>query len=349
MVRSPVIRIFKIACLAIGLVCAEQRNELTRALQLAQQEKYAEAANMLRGLLARDPNDAEARYNLALALMAMGKSQEALTTVRGWRGDPNAVPFRYLRGKLEAALNKNEDAEKDLAFAVEAEPRREAYVLDLGIFYIRHQNFVEAISTLKRGAQYHPESVYVLLSLALAQSFAGRTADATGTARQILKIQPEFGPARLVLAHALYMDADYSGCERETSAAIHAGSSIPYVFYLRAASRSKLNSTDWDGMLADLDAAQKSIPDCAICWLLRSKIDQARGNLSAGIADLEHVVRTNPSFSQAWSRLAMLYQRANRIEDANHARERYQRVRAKEQVDEEKQLAERYLLSGLAP
>ncbi|MGI8961808.1 MAG: tetratricopeptide repeat protein [Bryobacteraceae bacterium] len=343
------IRILQIAFVAVGLIWTEQRNDgLARALQLAQQEKYADAADIFRSILVRNPDDAEARYNLSLALMALGKPQEALSTLQGWRDASNTVPFRYLRGKLEASLNKDKDAEKDLVFAAEAKPEREPYVLDLGIFYIRHQSFVQAISTLKRGLRYHPDSVYILLSLALAQSFAG-TADATETARRILKTNPEFGPARLVLAHALYMDGDYSGCEGETSTAVRAGNRNPYLFYLRAASRSKLNSTDWGDMLADLDTVQKSIPDCTICWLVRSKVDEARGDLSAAISDLEHIVSTHPSFRPAWSRLAMLYKRANRTKDSNRAREMYQRMRAKEELDGEKQLAERYLLSGGVP
>jgi len=75
----------------------------------------------------------------------------------------------------------------------------------------------------------------------------------------------------------------------------------------------------------------------------------SEGDWPGMLADLEHLVRNNPDFGQAWSHLAMLYQRTNRTEDANRAREMYQRVRAKEQVDEEKTLAERYLLSGVAP
>lgn len=101
--------------------------------------------------------------------------------------------------------------------------------------------------------------------------------------------------------------------------------------------------------MADLDLAQKSIPDCEMCWLLRSKIDQARGNFAAAISDLEQIVRTDPNFGQAWSRLALLYQRAGRTKEAIDARERYRTIQAKEQLDAEKRLAERYLLRGVAP
>ncbi len=342
------IRFFTLAIFAVGLIFAQQSDdELARALQLAQQEKYAEAAGILQTLLTRNPANAEARYNLALALLALGKPQDALHTIEGWRGDPDAVPFRYLRGKLEASAGKDQAAEKDLIFAAKAQPQEEAYGLDLGMFYIRHQNFVGAIAILKQAAQYHPDSNYILLALALAQSFAGKTAYSIETARRILKSNPGFSEARLVLAHALYMDGDYSGCEKQSSAAIQAGDSNPYLSYLRAASRFKLNSTDWNAILADLDSSQKSIPDCEICWLLRSKVDQARGDQSSAISDLEHIVSTNAGFAQAWPRLAVLYQRAGRTNDAVRARAMYQKLRMNEQLDAEKRLAQRYLLGSL--
>jgi len=117
----------------------------------------------------------------------------------------------------------------------------------------------------------------------------------------------------------------------------------PYLYYLDASILVKLQSRQYDRIFRALSIAQRKIPACSLCYLTASKAHQAQGNFEAAIADLENATRSDPSFSEAWYRLAFLYRRVGRTADASQAQDRFQELKADKEGREVQMLRENFL------
>lgn len=337
-------------CLASGTLQNAFDALLESGVKLAQQERYGEAVELFEKCIARNPASFEAHYNLALALLSLERFPEARQAMESVTVASPREQFAryYLLGKIDAALGKLPEARRELSLAFEGSPDEANYALDLGLLMIRQHDYQHATQVFTRAAQIHPQSAYVLLGLAMAQAFGGKPAEAAVTCKQILRSQPAFPPAELLSAFSHYMAGEYEEAARVAASGLRSSSPSPYSYYVHAAALLKLNSTEYARMLRELDAAERGIPSCTLCYFERSKVHQAAGDMPAAIADLETLVtRIAPDFDQAWYRLATLYQRAGRQQDSNRARARFEAIKAKN-ADPDTELIRTLLLPSLA-
>jgi cytochrome c-type biogenesis protein CcmH/NrfG len=120
-----------------------------------------------------------------------------------------------------------------------------------------------------------------------------------------------------------------------------------YLYYLHAALLLKRQSKAYDRILRELAVAARALPACSLCYLAASKAHEAEGEPARAIADLETAVRVDPGFSEAWYRLAPLYQRAGRAAQATRARGEFQKLKATKQ-DRETEMLRRMFLETLS-
>jgi tetratricopeptide (TPR) repeat protein len=336
-------------CLAFGTLQNSFDSLLESGVKLAQQERYEEAVELFQKCVQKDPASFEAHYNLALALFALERFPEARQAIENVAvaRRPEKLARYYLLGKIDVALGNLPEARRELSTALEGSPDEENYALDLGLLMIRQSDYRQATEVFTRAAEVHSQSAYVLLGLAMAQAFGGKPADAAATCKQILKSDPAFSPAKLLRAFSHYMSGEYEEAERVAASGLRSSPASPYLYYVHAATLLKLNSTDYARMLRDLDAAERGIPSCTLCYFARSKVHQAAGDVPAAIADLETLVTSiTPDFDQAWYRLAVLYQRVGREIESNRARARFDAIKAR-QVDPDTELIRSMLLPSL--
>jgi tetratricopeptide (TPR) repeat protein len=322
---------------------------LETGAKLADRELFEMACAVFARSVSDYPRSFEARYNLALADFAMRRFSEAQAALDAAPelSKEQQLSREYLRGKLYDALGKTDLAEKSLVAAYRGAPQQENFALDLGLYYLRRHLYAKALETLKAAAKYHPDSIYLGLGLGLAQVLGDDPPRAVATCRRILAKEPDFGPARLLLVLAFYMNGENQNCATETAAALRQPGAPPYLYYLHAASLLRLNSIEYAVMLHDLDEANRGIPGCAFCYFAQSKLHQEMGDEGAAITDLEQLVtRIDPEFSQGWYRLANLYQHAGRQDDAARARARFRSIKT-EQTDRETEYLRRVFLSAL--
>jgi tetratricopeptide (TPR) repeat protein len=338
---------------ALEAMLAQPHVELDVLLETGAKLADRELFELAHAVFARSVNDYprsfEARYSLALADFALRRFSEAQTTLDGAPelSKEQQLSREYLRGKLYDALGQTDLAEKSFLTAFRGAPQQENFALDLGLHYMRRHLYAKALETLKAAAKYHPDSTYLELGLGLAQVLGDDPPRAVATCRRILAREPNFAPARLLLVLAFYMNGENQNCAAETAAALRQPGAPPYLYYLHAASLLKLNSKEYAVMLRDLDEANRGIPGCAFCYFAQSKVHQEVGDEGAAIADLEQLVtRVDPEFSQGWYRLANLYQRAGRQDDAARARSRFRSIKT-EQTDRETEYLRKVFLSAL--
>ena len=304
---------------------------LSSGIRLAQEERYAEAADIFRRCLLQDPNSFEAHYDLALALFALGRLPESRQAI-------DQVPLQttaetdarqYLLGKIDDAAGDTVRAREELSAAFRATSTDENRAIDYGVFLLRQGDYRTAAATFSGAMEVHRQSLYVQLGLAMAQAFGGLRTDAVLTCRRILQIRPNFSPALLLMAFAHYMSGAYPEAERVAAKGLQQSSPAPYLYYLHAAALEKMNSTSYHEMLGQLEEAERGIVSCTLCYFVSSKVHERAGDFPAAVADLRILVtRVAPGFDQAWYRLGVLYRREGREAEARAAFARFRTIRA---------------------
>lgn len=275
---------------------------LQAGVKLAQLELYVEASQAFARCVQDYPELFEGHCNLALAELALGKFPEALAAIEKAPdiSKQQEVAGLYLRGKIEDAMGKTREAEQDLSAAFAQAPQEENYALDLGLFYLRQRVYQKASEVFERGAAFQTSSPFLLLGLSLGRYLGGHPAEAVETCRRILQAQPDFSPARVLMAFALYVDGKFEEAEKVTAAGLGAPHPFPYLYYIHAATLLKLQSKEYERMLGDLALATRAIASCSLCYLTQSKVHQAMGDAVAAITDLEKAVTLDPAFPEAW-------------------------------------------------
>jgi tetratricopeptide (TPR) repeat protein len=320
---------------------------LRTGVSLAEHDMYSEAARVFERCVRDSPQLFEGYYNLAFAELALKKNPEALATLAK---TPRFTEFSevartYLRGKIEAALGKNAEAERDLATAFAAAPREENYALDLGLFYLRVYNYQQALAVFQKATSLQKNSPFLQLGLGLGQYLGGQEAESIETCRALLAVQPHFSPGRVMMAFALYMQGRIEEAEKTAAQGLRDPNPFPYLYYLDGVCLIKLQSRDYDLMLNDLTIAARAIPRCSLCYLALSKVHQRKGDRAVATADLEKAVRLDPSFAEAWYRLAALYEQAGQAEAARQARGRFEELKGNKANRETEMLRDVFLKS----
>ena len=314
-------------------------------LDFAAKDLYPEAAQAFARCAKEYPAVFEGHYNLALAEFAQQKFPEALAALQAARhgSELQELARSYLRGKIENALGRTAEAERDLSAAFAGAPRQENYALDLGLFYLRERAYAHAVETFERGAAFNPYSPFLALGLALAEFLGGREPQSLETSKKLLELEPDFAPARLLMAFASYMTGNLEQAEQFAAQGLKNPQASGYLYYLHATILLKRQSRDYGQMLEELAVATRSIPRCSLCYLTQSKVHQAWGETSQAITDLETAVRLDPGFAEAWYRLAPLYQSAGRSDDAARARKQFQQLKTEKENRETEMLRSVFL------
>jgi tetratricopeptide (TPR) repeat protein len=238
---------------------------------------------------------------------------------------------------------KTSEAEHDLSDAFAGAPQNSTYGMDLGLFYVHEHAYLGAATVYERAARFNPRSSFLLLGLSLSRFLAGQHEQSIETLRQLLSIQPNFAPAQLLLTFALSAKGKVEDAEKVARQGLNSPHPSPYLYYLDASILVKLASRQYKRIFEELSIAQREIPSCSLCYLTGSKAHQAQGNFEAAVADLETAVRLDPSFPEAWYRLASLYRRVGRSADAARAQDQFQELKADKEGREIQMLRENFL------
>jgi len=298
-------------------------------VSLAKLDLYAEAAQVFARCVHDYPKMFAGYYNLSLAELALRKYHEALDTLNK---APLASPSEelqrtYMRGKVEMGLGQDAQAERDLSAAFAAEPQEENFALDLGLLYIREFKYQQAVNVLQKANSFRRKDPYLQLGLALSQFLAGQSLESVETCRALLAVQPNSSPVRLMMAFGLYIGGKTGEAEKVAAQGLRDRHPSPYLYYLDAVALLKLQSKNTDVIQSDLSHAVREIPGCSLCYLALSKVHERTGEQKIALDDLEKAISLDPSFAEAWYRLALFYDQTGRHTEARQARRRFEELK----------------------
>jgi predicted Zn-dependent protease len=301
---------------------------LAAGFLLAQQERMSEASAVFERCSQQFPSKFEAKYNLALARIALTQYQGALETLNSISpatADEKAS-VQYLTGKILLNTNHLKEAQEKLASAYAQRPKEENYALDLALLYIRSAAYVKAIRVLEPSLAVHPASKDLALELALSQVLAGNYSEGLTICRKLQEQDPALGILRLIAAFAYCEQKNFHSCEAEASAGLVSPQPHPYLYYLRARAGWDAGSTEHARMLEDVSTAIRQMPACRACLLLRSRMFEASGDNDSAITDIKRAVEGDTQDAADWYRLSVLYRKEGRAEEASAALQHYRSI-----------------------
>lgn len=179
---------------------------LARAAIATGRDDDAEA--ILRAAAGRHP-DSDAALELGLLLQRAGRRDEARRLLRPLTALPESpAPRRLARaGRAAGALGRFQEANADLRQAVEGAPDDVAASTAWGELFLGKHNRDDAMRCFQAALRVAPRSVDALLGMARAVSEVN-LAQALGSVRAVLEINPSSPDAHLLLAQVL-IDAGY--------------------------------------------------------------------------------------------------------------------------------------------
>jgi tetratricopeptide (TPR) repeat protein len=167
-------------------------SEGTKANDLLQSGKPAEAVQIYRHMLEENPDNAWTAYNLALALEAMHDLKGAEDVLRkAIEINPKLASIRAELGGLELAEGNLQSAQKLLQSALDLEPELVEARGNLAMLYAKKGDFVSAERLLRQALEDNPKYKEGHLNLGLILAQQNRKSDAEKELDKAVALAPK--------------------------------------------------------------------------------------------------------------------------------------------------------------
>jgi tetratricopeptide (TPR) repeat protein len=171
-------------------------NRLNEATRLTRERRYAEALPVLRGAIAKDPQNAFARQALGNVYAGLNQPAKAIEEYRAYL---NLVPpvayVHHLVAINYLKLGQQEKALDEAAAALAIDPKfADAHILRGSVFESRGR-LDEAIVEFRAAAESDPAKTMIRLDLAKVLTEAGHFDEAEREYDTILRLAPDTPPA----------------------------------------------------------------------------------------------------------------------------------------------------------
>jgi tetratricopeptide (TPR) repeat protein len=276
------------------------------------------ASAKVHDVLTANPGDMAARLLNARLLLADGKQEEALAVAGSIVKDdaeaPQAADAHELAGRIQASLDRPEDAIKEYREVLKRKPKPVAAHLALGQLFLARGDVDQAQSHVNEAlviAPNLPDAHAELIRVLVAKG------DKARAAAEVATLQKQFpnAPAVLKLAGAQQLAAgQIAGARASYTKALQAQPhDLEAVGGLVAADLSERRVKD---AVARIEQSVKTIPPSGALFVLASRVYLAAGDTAKGEEMLRKAIETEPSRLQAYSVLGTLYARQNRLPEA---------------------------------
>jgi tetratricopeptide (TPR) repeat protein len=330
---------------------AQQRGDMPLAVR-----KYEE-------LIRLHPDIIEARANLGIALVSLGRFDEAIAQYRA--ALRQAPGNRDLRLNLALAYYKKgdfPDAADEFSSLHEAEPGNVRIATLLGQCYVRLGRDAEAISLLMPFEKANPDNLDLAWALGSALIRSGHTeeglervekvaerghsAEAYALAADVYIRLNLFDRARSNLDEAMRLNPHLPGLHTLSGTIMdYSGDQKAAAVEFQKALEANPNDFEAQVRLGSLRYAQRKLdaaklhlnraleidPLSSLARYMLARVERAEGQLDAAVKDLEKVVRNDPGWLPPHIELAALYYRLKRPEDGAREKKIVDRLSADEQ------------------
>lgn len=311
-------------------------SEGTKANDLLQSGKAADAAQIYRHMLEEDPESGQTAYNLALALEAMNDNKGAEDTLRNAINiNPKLAKIQSELGRLELGAGDLQSAQKDLQSAIDLEPGLVDARGNLAMVYAKRGDLVTAEKLLRQTLEDDPKYKEGRLNLGLILSQQNRKSEASeefdkaialapndpallstvGKARvqlgnlsegiallkKVVELAPDLAAAHLDLALAFSASYDLNSALVQTSEAVRLAPQSGVAHFYRGRILFDLGHTS--EAQPEFETATRLNPQMAEPMYFLALIDRQEGKYELAASLLEKTVKLQPRNVMAWHML----------------------------------------------
>ncbi len=172
-------------------------------------------------VLARDPNDATAQYNVGTIYLHRNDPQRALAYFeRAVAIRPDYAPAHFNLGTALTSLGRPQEASSHFQRAVEAEPAYLLGYLKMGFVHLKAGRTADAIQQFRAALQLQPENAAARSGLSGALLADGQRDEATSQARTAVELAPDSAAAHNALGAALAQAGQFGEAVEQFEAAV---------------------------------------------------------------------------------------------------------------------------------
>jgi tetratricopeptide (TPR) repeat protein len=293
---------------------------MTAGLGLVDCEEFASAIPVFEKAHQLRPDSAPAAYNLALAQYKSGDLARALETIGG--GGEASPDVLYLRGKIKLGLGQSDGA-GGMVEACRLEPANEAFCANAALVFIRQEKFLDAVNLLEAALAKSPGSGVLLPLLGLAEFRLGRYREAIRSYSAALEKDGSLDAAREGLGFLCYVTGDLGKARTVVESGLSHPTADFYLSYLDALVLYRLSAQLRAKAGEAIDRAIRANPKFAPSYFLRGKMAMEDNHVTAALADFERAVELDPRYPMPYYKMAQIYARQGRADEANRARARF--------------------------
>ena len=290
-------------------------------------QKAADAERRYASSPGSDPESAARAADLSLRA---GEAALAVVWAETALHRADTARAHHLLGQAYAAVNRPNDAERELRAAVDRDPQLEAYAFDLGQVQLRRGDFAGAAATLKKACRSFPGSAQIQLAYGVAAYGQRRFDLAIDAFLRVIRIDPSIEQPYLFLSRLLDQAGDrlpqvvaaYAAWERMTPDGY-----LPVCLHAKALSAASGDSPVIEGKL------RRSIQLNGQYWESHYELGALLMNQRKwpeAAAELSRAIALNPKHPPAHFQLARVYDKLGKAELAQAERAEHQRLTAAE-------------------
>ena len=308
-------------------------SEGTKANDLLQSGKPADAAQIYRHMLEENPDNAQTAYNLALALEAMNDTKGARDVLRkAIDSNPTFAKVRAELGQLEMAQGDLKSAQKwlqsaldlepgldeargslamvharkgDLVLAerllrqaIEDDPKYKEGFLNLGLILAQQSRKSEAEEELGKATALAPNDPATISAAGKVEMQMGKSSEGIALLRKVVDLAPDLAAAHLDLALALADSYDLTGALVQTGEAVRLAPQSGVAHFYRGRVLYDLNRAA--EAQSDFETACKLAPLMPEPRYFLALIDKQQGKLELAASLFEETVKLQPRNAMAW-------------------------------------------------
>jgi Flp pilus assembly protein TadD/peroxiredoxin len=181
-----------------GVICQArfQRNEFTYGVALFQHGYLEQAAESFKQVIAEDPENAEALYNLGTLYLRSNQSEQARQYLEQTvKRRPNYPEAWNNLGMLCAQEGQADEAIHDFQRSLELRPDYSIALLNLGNLYRRQGNFQESERLLFQALQISPDDPEINYSVGMLYARQAQTERAAEYLQKAVDLRPDYPDA----------------------------------------------------------------------------------------------------------------------------------------------------------
>jgi len=289
--------------------------------QLYSRGQYGQAQRVCRQIIEARPANADAHNILGVTLSALGKSDDAITSLRrAIKLNAQAPSYHANLGEILRQNNRLDEAEQALEAAVRLDPQNAQALNNLGIIRYEQRRFKEAVDFYRQALAVRPQMSEALNNLGNAHRMTGDIDAAINAYQEALTIRANYPEAYNNLGTLLQQDKKIEEAEHALRKAIQQNPKYieahNNLAQLLASQKQELEA------LRVLGEALKIAPNNVQTLLITARVQNRRNAYAPAEGAARMVLKQDPDNVEALTILGQILHETDRYDEALEVLER---------------------------